>query len=308
MFHLRKIIIFSLITTCVYSQESETIVDTDFTIRDFFIQNDSVFFIKKRDVFLQNIKTGNYKSFFLGGYGLELYFSQSSNSIIAASNELVDNVCSVRFYDKIKNETENIFYYKNGKIIDFLVIPEIKTFVLSLSNKKIIFINYSERPRFIKNIEIKLVAKSRRLIFKNNTLFFITDNGQIYKYSLQDNSKQLVYKCNDIITDFFIDNENLIYFTIDGKLVKINRFNKKKSELLIENNFILNSLKINQNNTLICGSWDGTIYEIILENFSIINEYKYHSRTVLNVKSDEDGYIYSCGLDKTIKKWKLYYN
>ena len=300
-----KNIIFGLISFSVFSQDYETVINSDFTIRDFIIHNDSVTFIKKRNIYSQDLSTKSSNNYFIGGYGLELYYLASENTIISTSNELVNNVSSVRFYNKKEKRVENVFYYRGGKIIDFLITSEINTFVLSLTNNKIIFINFEDRPKFLKTIELDLDSKSRRLIFQDKTLFFITDNGEIYKYSLEDNIKQLVYKCNDVITDFFVNNELIIYSTIDGKLVKINRVNKKESVLLIENNFILNSLEFEKNNALICGSWNGTIYEIDLKNFLIKNEMRYHKRSVLKISKGKENTFYSSGLDKTIKKWKL---
>jgi WD40 repeat protein len=280
----------------------EVIKKTNFPSRDFYISQDSIVYIEKRNVQIES--KNKIENYFIGGYGLEIYNSKISNETITASNELVRNISSVRFYNKNIQKVENVFNYRNGKIIDFLIIPELNMFVLSLTNKKIIFINFKERPTFRKAIEIKLDALSRKLIYKNNKLYYITDLGEIYQYDLASNTKELLYKEDGIITDFYLEKNIIIYATIYGQIVKVDMLTNNTEELNIEDDFIINSL-YNEQNKLICGSWKGLIYVIDILNFRIIKELNYHKRTVLKILNYKDNIFYSSSLDKTIKKWKI---
>ncbi|WP_417558829.1 hypothetical protein, partial [Mesoflavibacter zeaxanthinifaciens] len=212
-----------------YSQKESNVISADFAIRDFTITKDSIFYIKKRDAFLYNKKDQSQNNYFIGGYGLEIYTRENSNMIITASNELVRNVSSVRFYNKKTEKFDDVFYYKEGKIIDFLFIPEAKLFVLSLTNKKIVFIDYSKKPKFYKTIELNLNALSRKLIFKNNKVYFATDKGKIYEYDFYNYKKELVYNTGKLITDFIINENEIIYTTIKGEIIKVNR-NSQETE------------------------------------------------------------------------------
>lgn len=297
---LKAIIFLLLLSFSINAQE--TIIKTSFPSRDFYLSQDSIVYIEKRDVQI-NYNT-NKENYFIGGYGLEIYNNKINNEIITASNELVRNVSSVRFYNKNTKKIETVFYYKKGKIIDFLIIPELNIFVLSLSNKKIIFINFEKKPTFRRVIEIKLDALSRKLVYKNNILYYITDLEGIYQYDLTTNNKKLLYKETNIVTDFYLANNVLIYSTISGQIVKLDMLTNNKKELIIENNFIINSL-YNEQNKLICGSWEGTIYVIDILNFRIVKELNYHKRTVLKILNYKDNIFHSSSLDNTIKKWTL---
>ena len=282
----------------------EVIKKTNFPVRDFHVSQDSMWFIKKRDVHIIDRPNNNETNYFIGGYGLEIFVDSTNNEIITASNELVRNISSVRFYNKSTKKVENVFYYKKGRSIDFLIIPELNMFVLSLTNKKIIFINFEEKPAFRKAIEIELDALSRKLIYKNNKLYYITDLGEIYQYDLANNRKELLYKEDSIITDFYLENNIIIYATINGQIVKVDMLTNNKEELNLGDDFIINSL-YNEQNKLICGSWKGLIYVIDILNFRIIKELNYHKRTVLKVLNYKDNIYYSSSLDNTIKKWIL---
>lgn len=198
------------------SAGQEVIKKSNFPVRDFYVSQDSMWFIKKRDVHIIDRSNNNETNYFIGGYGLEIFVDSTNNEIITASNELVRNISSVRFYNKNTKKVEDVFYYKRGKIIDFLIIPELNIFVLSLTNKKIIFINFEEKPAFRKAIEIELDALSRKLIYKNNKLYYITDLGEIYQYDLASNTKELLYRADSIITNFYLESNIIIYATING--------------------------------------------------------------------------------------------
>lgn len=285
------------------AQDIETIIKADFAIRDFNLVKDSIFYTEKRNMFLYDKKTKISTNYFMGGYALKTYAQSNSKTIITASNELVDTVSSVRFYNKKTNKFDAVFFYKKGKILDFLVIPEAKLFVLSLTDQKIIFIDYNNLE-FYKTIEINLNTLSRKLRYINNTLFYITDKGEVFKYNFHDYSKTLLHKGNNPMTDFIVDNNILVYTTINGDLFKIDLKSNKKEKLTIDNNFISTLIQF-KSNKLICGSWNGKIYILNIEKFLIEKELEYHKRTVLQIKKEGNNTLYSSSLDKTIKKWIL---
>jgi len=285
---------------CIDGQELT--MKFDFAVRDFYFNKDSSIYLKKRDLHVesQNLE----KTLFLGGYGLKMFYDEG-NRIITASNELVRNVASVRFFNKNSEKQERVYFYENAKIIDFIVMPEINIFVLSLTNKKIVFINYEEKSRFRKVIEIDAQALSRKLIHKDGDLFFATDHGQIYKYSLKNYNNTLIYETNDPITDFNINQTSVVYTTINNKIVKFNLSTKEKKEIKLQNNFVNTFIQL-RNNNLICGSWNGSIYLVDDKDFKIKKELNYHERSILKISKINDSIFYSSSLDKTIKKWHLY--
>lgn len=285
------------------AQEVETVIKTDFVIRDFEVFKDSVLYIKKRHAFLFDNKTKTSKSYFIGGYGLKLNTQKNSNTIITVANELVDTVSSVRSYNKKLGKFDAEFFYKKGKILDFVLLEEAKLFVLSLTTNKIIFIDYKDSPEYHKTIEIKLNSLSRKLLYKDNMLYFATDNGNVYKYDFLNYEKTLVHTGNSVITEFALFENTLIYTTIKGEIVKVNLNTKETSNIKIDNNFISTFLKYDSQ--LICGSWSGRIYVIDMKTLTINKELNFHKRAIIRIKKDEDSYIYSSSLDKTIKKWKF---
>jgi len=286
------------------AQNTKTLIQEDFSIRDFVISKDSIFYIKKRTACLYEKRTKASKCFFIGGYGLELIAEQDNNFVITIANELVDTLSSIRFYNKKDDKFEAEYFYNKGKILDFLNIPETSLFAISLTNNKILFIDYENLPRFLKTIEIKLNSLCRKLIYKNSTLYFSTDNGNIYKYDVLNYNKTLLYSANKIITDFIIFKNILIYTTIEGDICKLNLDTEVKSNVKIDNNFI-SALVINEN-YLVCGSWSGMVYLVDLSSFSIQKSWPIHKRAILKIKKGKNNIMYSSGLDKTIKSWKIH--
>lgn len=307
MIRMKKIITFLFLNGFLlnysFSQEVETLISEDFAIRDFIVGKDSLCFIKKRDVYLYDLKTKTSKDFFIGGYGLKIDAKIGDDLIITSSNELVDTVSSVRFYSKKKDAFEDEFYLTEGKILDFVNIPEASLFVLSMTNKKIIFIDYEERPYFYKNIEIDLNSFSRKLICVDNILYFATDNGKIFKYNYHAYTKSLLYDAKELISEFTLKGDFLFYATINGDIFKVNLKSKAFQKLKLENNFVSAMEIIDEN--LVCGSWSGRVYIINVNSFSIVDELDIHKRAILRIKSDNTKNIYSSSLDRTIKRWTL---
>lgn len=290
-------------TLPILAQEATTLVSEDFAIRDFEITPDSIFYIKKRSSNLFDKTSGSKLDYFIGGYGLKIKANQGSNTIITASNELVDTVSSVRFYNKKINDFDDVYYYRKAKIIDFIVIPEASLFVLGLTNNKIVFIDYEDRPYFYKTIELDLPSLPRKMIREDNLLYFVTDDGAIYKYNYHNYKQTLLYQTNEIITEFLVFDDELVCTTIEGRLINYNLVTQEERRLKIDNNFV--SAMLFHESKLFCGSWNGLIYIIDLKSFQVESELKFHKRAILNIKKDTKNNIYSSSLDRTIKTWKL---
>ncbi|NRA91348.1 MAG: hypothetical protein HRU26_01460 [Psychroserpens sp.] len=297
------IVVFQLCFTNVFfGQEIKTLIQESFAIRDFVVTKDSVFYIKKRDAVLLDKTTKRSRSFFIGGYGLEISTSQKSSNLITVANELVDTVSSVRFYNKNNKKFEDEFYNKDAKILDFLNIEDASLFVLSLTNQSIVFYDYQDRPEFIKTIEIKTNSLSRKLIYKDKILYFATDSGKIFKYNFHNYEKTLLFDAKAPVTQFEITPSQLFYTTIKGGIFKVDLNSGSTSRVDLENNFI--SALLFQDDQLVCGSWNGTVYIIDTVSFTIKEALEVHKRAVLTIKQDNTN-LYSSSLDKTIKSWRL---
>ena len=300
----KKTFLFILISIGLNAQE--TILKTDFAIRDFTVENDSIFLIDKRDVkyfsLIRERTTDNI--FFIGGYGLKLVMNENGNEIITIANEFQKSVTSLRFYKKKTKNIEQVFYYQQGKSLDALLILERDYAVLSLSDKKIIVVDYSKKPTFEIAHIISLKAISRKVIYKADNLYYVTDLGAIYKYNLNNKSNTLIHSCGNIITDMALFDNYIIYTTIKGEIVKYNINSQNIQKLNINDNFVLNSLNFYENK-LICGTFKGTILLVNTDNLDILKQWNYHNRSVLNITRDNNGQFYSSSMDKTIKKWKI---
>lgn len=303
---IKLILLLGFITTFAFSQEAETVIKADFGIRDFIIQKDSIIYIKKRDVHLKDLKTQSNADYFIGGYGLKFLKDNNPNTIITVSNELVDNVSSVRFYDKAKEDFESVFYNYEGKILDAIIVPKLNILILSLISEKIIIVDYSERPKFLKFSEIELKSFSRKMIYKNDFLFYCTDNGEIYKYNINTYQSELIYKGKELITDFFMDGETIFLSTNSGILKKVNIKTNKEEQTKISDNFI--NTFINSKGNLVCGSWNGEIFIINKKDLKLKQKLSIHKRSVLKIETQDDSVFHSSSLDKTIKKWYLNHN
>ncbi len=299
-----KIVIFFLFSISGFSQDVQTLVDSDFGIRDFIMHNDSITFLKKRNIYLTEPKTGTQHNYFIGGYGLKFYLDDESNTIISGSNELERNVSSVRFYDINKSSVTNTYYNKESRLLDFLVVPEKEFFVASLIENKIIFIDYSKKPMYTKIIEIKLNAFCRKLVYIKDSLYFVTDKGEFFSYNLTTNEQQLIHKDEELVTDFLIQEQDLIYSSLNGVIIRHNLLTRQEQKINLSDDFITH-LALYNNNGLICGSWKGNIYKIEKHKFSIQISMPIHSGPVFKIIEQEKGVFLSSSLDTTIKKWQL---
>jgi len=292
-----------LIVICIWTQllaqeNIKTIFKGDFTIRDFLVENDTIFFIKKRNLFLFDTQNKSLKERFIGGYGLELL--SENKRIITVSNELVENVSSIRFFKRLKDKPDCVFYNKDGKVVDFVNIPEYKIFALSLISQKIIFVDYSKKPKFTKIIEIDLDTLSRKIEYKNGSLFFVTDLGGFYEYNINSNTKTKLFQDDELITDFSLEHGMLYFTTIKGKVKRVNLQTKEVKEFRI-NGFVTTFASCDD--SLVCGTWCGDILIVDKKSFGILKKEKVHDRTILKILKYNDTTYYSSGVDQTIKKW-----
>lgn len=283
----------------------ETIIQSGFAIRDFAIHKDSIYFIEKRDIKYKNYRTENKspKEYFIGGYGVKIFNDSLNKEVISISNEFEQTVSSLRFYNKSSQKVDDVFYYKKGKTINALFALESKHVIMSMSNNKIIVVNYSAKPVFEIIHEIPLKSLARGLFYTKNSLFYATDLGNVYKYDLKTKKNKLIYSYGEIITDLKFYNQNLIFTTEKGKIIKYDTINKTELKLQIKNNFILNTLLFEDK--LICGTFKGSIMVVDLKEMRLVNQLNYHNRSILKIVKGEQEEFYSSSIDKTLKKWKL---
>lgn len=287
----------------------ETVRENSFSVRDFILAKDSIFLIEKRDVkyYDLSLKSSQVHSYFIGGYGLEIYNDEKNNEIITVSNEFIQNVCSLRFYNKSAKTVEQVYYYKGGKSLDVLIITELEYAILSLSNNKIIVVDFSKKPAFEVIHDIQLNSLSRKIIYQGNKLYYATDLGDIYTYDLSSEKRSLIYSYGKKITDFLITKGQIIFSTIDGEVMNYSMADKGLSKLMLEDDFVLNMIRF-QENKLVCGTFKGQIIIINFKNMNSINKLKYHKQSVIKIINTSKNEFYSSSIDKTIKKWTLNLN
>ncbi|MCK7589534.1 hypothetical protein M0G43_03000 [Subsaxibacter sp. CAU 1640] len=287
-----------LFSCSIFSQEVH--LHGNFTIRDFFINKDTTYYIEKRHVRISP-ESGKY-GYFMGGYGLKIFDNPKKNEVITVSNELINTVCSVRFFNKSSNKEQEVFYYTEGRAVDALHIEQLGLIVLSLSDKKIIAIDYKNKPIFDVVLDVELKRIARRIAYRGDFLYYAVDSGEIYKHDLKSKHGKILFNTKSTVSDFHIFEKFLIYSTTDGNIVKQSLTTEKQERIKLTDNFVLNGLFIESK--LILGTFDGSILVLNLETLKIEKELKIHKRSVLSLKN-VDGEFYSSGIDKTIRKWKF---
>jgi outer membrane protein assembly factor BamB len=304
-FRIVNIIFVLLSHFYINGQESETLIKSDFTIRDFIIEKDSIIFLKKRDLILENRHTGENKKEFTGGYGLELLPLKNTNTIITISNELNNKTSFVRFYNKSKQVFDYVYYNKQGNAIDFLLMPNLKLFALSLVSNTIIIIDYSKAPRFFKTIEIKNSAMSRRLFYQNNNLYYVTDNGAFYAYNINTYKKTRIFKTDSAISDFILNDGIVTYTTLTGDIIKRNLNTALEQKIQLKNDFV--TTLSDNDKFLLIGTWLGNCIVVEKQNFKVISTTTTHKKPILKLLS-KNSEVYSSSIDGTIKKLNLSIN
>src|SRR5690606_13240066 len=190
--------------------------------RDFFMKKDSIFLIEKRDVSYFNYleKNRTVQTYFIGGYGLEIYDDSKNNQIITVSNEFSRPVSSLRFYNKSFKEVKDVYYYTEGRSLDAIIIPDLNYAILSLSDKKIIVVNYEKKPDYEISHNITLSSIARSMAFKDGYLYYATDLGEIFKYNFATKENTILLAYEKMITDFTIFDKYIVFTTKEGEIVK----------------------------------------------------------------------------------------
>jgi outer membrane protein assembly factor BamB len=305
------LILILLIFPCkVFCQE--VILNTNFAVRDFKIKGNTLIYIEKRDIKSFNLQTKKpdtlfaNNSFFIGGYGLNIYCTKESNEIVTSSNELIRDISSIRFYDIKKKEVDKYEVYYSTGLIDFLLLEENKMMFLSKKNKCIDIFNYDGSPRYKKIDSIKTDSYSRKLQFKDDKLYYITDNGGLYEYNLTTRNNKLLNKTHYLLTNFLISEGNIYATTFNGFLIKVDIKTGSIRNRIIIGNEIVEALEILDNKYIITGDWSGNIKVINKNNFKITKQYyNKNNKRIIKIVSSENNCFFSSSSDKTIKKWKI---
>lgn len=304
-----KILIIFLIFAKGYGQE--VIFSTSFTVRDFIISDNTLMYIEKRDIKNYNLlnKTNDTlidaKGYFIGGFGLKIFFDPQSNMIITASNELIRDVGSIRFYDiRTKEINLNHVYYPTG-LVDFFVAPKDSLFFLSKKDKQIDIFKYGDVPRYNKIDSLKLDSYCRKLQYHNENVYGITDSGTIFSYNVKTKVKKRVYQGNSLLVNFTFDKqqENMFVTTFNGGLIKVNINGNAQNKTIHIGKDIIEAIAIYEDKYIITGDWNGEIKLIDMQNLSLIKTWN-NKKRIVKILSYDQGF-YTSSADRTIKKWKI---
>lgn len=306
-----KVFNFLLILSAIQLNAQEIIFKTNFPVRDFFIEDSTVVYIEKRSVKSYNMQTNRpdtlFKNndFFVGGYGLKVFKDSTNNKIITASNELIRDISSIRFYDIATKAVNKYHVYYTTEIMDFLIIPSEKLFFLSKKNLQIQVLKYGGKQRYILKDSIKLDAFSRKMSIYNENLFYITDSGKLFRYNFKSHEKKLIFKGNEMLVNFVINKKtNQLFITnIKGDLISLDLKDKYITKKIKLGNTITEAIKIVDDKHIVTGDWNGHIYVIDQLSLDILKQYNNKSR-IIHIDSIDDE-IYTSSVDCTIKKWSI---
>ena len=297
---------------CFYCQGQETLINAGFSIRDFFIDDQTLLYIEKRDIknYNLNLKTRdtliNPEGFFIGGYGLKLSYDKTNKKIVTASNELIRDISSIRFYDTEKKNINKFHVYYTTKLVDFLISPKDSMFFLSKKNKWLEVYRYNASPTRYKKIDsIKTSSFSRKLRFNSNQLFYITDKGEVIIYNTLKRSKKLLYKHGTILVNFCLskDFKKIYVTTSQGQLIIIDINGKTKPIIVNLGDSIIEAIDIVADKYIITGNWKGKIKIIDIKTLSVIKEFN-NKKRIIKILA-KDNYFYTSSSDRTIKRWKI---
>jgi WD40 repeat protein len=295
--------------SALYSQE--IVLKTKFSIRDFKINDNTIVYIEKRDIKNVNLISKKEDSlikksgYFIGGYGLNIYYPKTEDFIITSSNEWLRNRSSIRFYNiKTKAVDKYNVLYKT-ELMDFLLLPEKKMFFLSEKKHTIEVYKYGGKPRYKLIDKINLNSFARKLRFKNNKLYYITDSGKLFQYDIENKENKLIYEGNVILTNFVFDNEsnNIYITTFNGKLIKVEVNNSFKNKEIFIGDTVIEALNI-QGDFIITGDWNGAIKLIEKETLEVQKEFKIKKR-IIKIRVQNNNVFYTSSADKTLRRWNV---
>jgi hypothetical protein len=293
------------------SYAQEIILKTSFPIRDFKIKENTIIYIEKRNLKNYNLISNKpdsliqSKGYFIGGYGLNVYFPKTEGFIITSSNELVKDRSSIRFYDIKTKEVNKYHVLYKTELMDMLLLSNKKMLFLSKKNKIIEAYTDGKNPRYKLIDEITLDSFSRKMRFNNNKLYFITDSGKLFEYNIENKEKKLIYEEDNILTNFVIDKftSNIFITTLNGKVIKVNINNPNENKEVVIGNTIIEALGI-LDNFIITGDWNGKIKLIKKETLETEKEFKLKKR-IIKIRVQNNNTFYTSSADKTLRKWKI---
>lgn len=293
------------------SYTQEIVLKTNFPIRDFKINDNTIVYIEKRDIKFFNLISKKEDSvikkngYFIGGYGLNIYYPKADDFIITSSNELIKDRSSIRFYDIKTKEVNKYHVHYNTELMDFLLLPNKEMFFLSKKNHTIEVYKYGGKPLYKLTDKITIDSFSRKLKFNNNKLYYITDSGKLFEYNIENKEKKLIYDSDNILTNFVFDNEynNVYITTFNGKLIKVNVNNNLENKEIFIGDTVIEALDF-QDDYIITGDWKGVIKLIRKETLKVDKEYKIKKR-IIKIRVKDNSTFYTSSADKTLRKWSV---
>ncbi|WP_242158110.1 WD40 repeat domain-containing protein [Aestuariivivens sediminis] len=289
----------------------EVILNTGFTVRDFDIIDNTLLYIEKRDIKNYNLITKTHDTlidtngYFIGGYGLKLFCDYKNQNIITASNELIRDIGSIRFYDVPKKEINLYHVYYTTELMDFFLDPQDSLFFLSKKDKQIDMFKYGGVPRYHKIDSLKLNRYSRKINYSKGNLYYITDYGEVCNYNLKTRRNKRIYKGESLLVNFTSDNKykNIYVTTFDGKLIKVNIDGDFPAQTIGIGKDIVEAIAMYKDKYILTGDWKGIIKLIDLQTLSPVKQWHNKQRIVKIVVNDD--YFYTSSSDRTIKRWKI---
>lgn len=290
----------------------ETVLSSNFAIRDFeVLDSNTIIYIEKRDIKSVNLNSKvndtliSDNGFFIGGYGLNLFFSDEQRKIITASNELVEDRSSVRFYDIDKKDVDKHKVLYSKSILDFFTSPKDSLLLLSHKDSTIRVYRYGKKPFFKKIDSVNIKSYSRKIKYFNGNIYYVTDEGSLNEYNIKTKTHTVIYENDYLLINFVIDprRKQVYASTITGEIVMVKIDETSKNKIVKLGNSIIEALEIFDDDYLIVGDWKGQITAINIETVTIKKLQKLNHRVIKIVS--KNGYIYTSSSKRRIEKWKF---
>lgn len=293
----------------VFGQEK--LVKSNFAIRDFDILGETLVYIQKRDLKCLNLKTQkrdtlfNNDSFFIGGYGLKLFYTRDKKRIITASNELIRNISSIRFFNTEKKEVNKyeVLYEKN--LLDFFAFPKDRLLFLSRKDNSIQIYKYGRKLDYNKLDSLKLDSFSRKIYYDGSLLYYITDSGKVVSYDLIKKKDEIILTTKEILVNFIVDAKHKYLYasTFSGKILKVDLVNKTLVGEFKFGNKIIEAIDIYDDRFIIAGDWNGIIKIIDTEN--LFEKYSFNNKKRIIKIKVLGSFFYTSGSGRHIKRWRI---
>lgn len=218
--------------------------------------------------------------------------------------------------------------------------------VFGYENGSVEFAWFDLAKKTLERIEMDAVFKNKHQIqkilfdFQKSMIYFVTDEGEIFKTSLKSDKKQIKLEMveeyvglNDQIMDVKFINKNLGVVCTNSETIRIIDFESRCSKILSGHEDLVTSVDVYNEKYMITGSKDGKIYfwKIISKdaeeedtqnsnlvfdknspgkfqvNFKLIKKYNGHSGSITTLKfgSKTGTKFVSAGSEGMIKLWDL---